>query len=135
MFAWEMACSQPLRKRFPTVGDWAELYAGTERICATDRPLVAAPSRFFYQVTNIEIHFDGRTNHKKCKAPATLEFKYDDSGHKKLLAVEFAWKHTQSGENFASYHVRRMRHFFAALYRSPWADLSSDLTKCQAQSL
>jgi hypothetical protein len=135
MFAWEMTCSQPLQKRFPTVGDWAELYEGTEDVCATDRPLVAAPSRFFYQVTNIEIHFDGHNNHKKCKAPATLEFKYEDSGHKKLLAVEFAWKHIQPGENFAPYHVRRMRHFFAALYRSPWADSSSDLTKCQAQSL
>ena len=135
MFAWETVCSQPLRTRFPTVGSWANLYAGTEGICPTDRPLVAAPSRFFYQVTNIEVHFEGRTTRKKCKAPATLEFKYADPGHKKLVAAEFAWKHIRSGENFAPYYVRRMRHFFAALYRSPWADLSSDLIKCQAESL
>jgi len=135
MFAWEKACSQPLQKRFSTVGDWADLYEGTEDVCAIDRPLVAAPSRFFYQVAQIEIHFDGNKDNKKHKAPATLEFKYDDSGQKKLLAVEFAWKHIEPGEHFAPYHVRQMRHFFAALYRSPWADSSSDLAKCQAQRL
>jgi hypothetical protein len=135
MFAWEMTCSQPLQKRFSTVGNWAELFEGTEDVCAIDRPLVAAPSRFFYQVAQIEIHFGGNKVHKRHRAPATLEFKYDDSGHQKLLAVEFAWKHIDPGEDFAPYHVQRMRHFFAALYRSPWADSSSDLTRCQAQRL
>jgi hypothetical protein len=135
MFAWEMACSQPLQKSFATVGDWAELYEGTEDVCARDRPLLAAPSRFFYQVAKIEIHFDGYKDNKNYKAPATLELKYDDSGRKKLLAVEFAWKHIEPGEDFAPSHVRRMRQFFAALYRSPWADTSSDLAKCQAQRL
>lgn len=135
MFAWQMTCSQPLRKRFSTVGDWAELFVGTEDVCAIDRPLVAAPSRFFYQVAKIEIHFDGHKANKKHKAPATLELKYDDSEHKKLLAVEFSWKHIEPGEDFAPFHVRRMRHFFAALYRSPWTDSSSDLAKCQAQRL
>ncbi|OAI50196.1 hypothetical protein AYO44_05865 [Planctomycetaceae bacterium SCGC AG-212-F19] len=135
MFAWEMTCNQPLGKRFATVGDWAKLFAGTEDVCPTDMPLVAGSSRFFYQVAQIEIHFDEHKKNKKHKAPATLELKYDDAGHQKLLAVEFAWKHIESAEEFAANQVRRMRQFFAALYRSPWADASSDLAKCQAQRL
>ncbi len=135
MFAWELTCSQPLQKRFSTAGDWADLYEGTEAFCAIDKPLVAAPSRFFYQVAQLEMHFGGRKGRKKHKAPATLELKYDDAGHKKLLAVEFAWKHIGPGEDFTPFYVRRMRHFFAALYQSPWATTTADLAKCQAQRL
>lgn len=135
MFAWQITCTQSLHKWFSTVGDWAELYGGTEQVCALDKPLVAAPKRFFYQVAQIELHFDGNKRRKKHISPATLELKYDDSGHKNLLAVEFAWKHIEPAEAFAPSHVRRMRQFFAALNRSPWADTSSDLAKCQVQCL
>ncbi len=135
MFSWEIFCNQPLQRRFSTLGDWAALFEGADDVCVTDKPLVAEPSRFFYQVAQIALHFDGRKDHGKYKASATLELKYGDSSYKKLLGVEFAWKHLEQDENFNAYHVRRMRHFYDALCRSQWADPSPDLARCQAERL